>query len=269
MKLTILSTAVIFACCFSAFAQTQDTTWFNADWRETAATQATFYRVRAKQGASWQVIDHYISGKVQMAGTYSDDSCKIKQGEFTWFDTTGLVFHRASYKEDKENGKETFTYPNKKVMMSGSYKNGERDGEWIGYYRNGQVAGDVVYENDKQVSGTFYDDDGSKNKKVKEFIRESEYPGGAAQWLRFLNKTLKYPDNAWKKKIEGTVLVQFIVDEEGNPADVKVIKSVNPELDAEAVRVISASKDWEPAIYGGRFVKSYKKQPIVFRLTSQ
>src|SRR5580658_352918 len=115
MKLTILSTAVIFACCFSAFAQTQDTTWFNADWRETAATQATFYRVRAKQGASWQVIDHYISGKVQMTGTYSDDSCKIKQGEFTWFDTTGLVFHRASYKEDKENGKETFTYPNKKV----------------------------------------------------------------------------------------------------------------------------------------------------------
>jgi protein TonB len=152
--------------------------------------------------------------------------------------------------------------------MTGTYKNGQRDGEWIGYYRNGQVAGDVVYENDKQVSGTFYNDDGSKNKKIKEFIRESEYPGGAAQWLRFLNKTLKYPDNAVKKKIEGTVLVQFIVDEEGNPTDVKVIKPVNPDLDAEAVRVISASKDWEPAIYGGRFVKSYKKQPIVFKLTT-
>jgi TonB family protein len=202
-----------------------------------------------------------------MTGTYSDDSCKIKQGEFTYFDSTGLAFHRCSYKDDKENGKETYTWPNKKVMMTGSYKNGERDGQWIGYYRTGQVAGDVVYENGKQVSGTFYNDDGSKNKKVKEFIRESEYPGGAAQWLRFLNKTLKYPENAYKKKIEGTVVVQFIVDADGNPTDIKVIKSsANGELDAEAKRVISESKDWAPAVYGGRFVKSYKKQPIVFKL---
>jgi protein TonB len=79
---------------------------------------------------------------------------------------------------------------------------------------------------------------------------------------------LKYPENAWKNKIEGTVVVQFIVDEDGNTTDVKVIKSVNAELDAEARRVISASKDWAPAVYGGRFVKSYKKQPIVFKLTN-
>jgi TonB family protein len=268
MKLLLLTTSLIITCSFSTFAQSPDTTWFNAYWRDTAAAQATFYRVKVKQGAGWQVTDHHISGKIQMTGTYADDSCKIKQGEFTWFDSTGLVFHRASYKDDKENGKETYTYPNKKVMMTGSYKNGERDGEWIGYYRSGQVAGDVVYENDKQVSGTFYNEDGSKNKKIKEFIRESEYPGGGAQWLRFLNKTLKYPESAWKKKIEGTVLVQFVVDEEGNPIEIKVIKSVNPELDAEAVRVISQSKDWEPAVYGGRFVKSYKKQPIVFKLTN-
>jgi TonB family protein len=268
MKLPLLATNFIIASSLSAFGQTQDTAWFNDYWRDTTAAHATFYRLRVRQDAGWQVTDHYRNGKIQMTGTYSDDSCKIKQGEFTWFDSTGLVFHHATYKDDKENGKETYTYPNKKVMMTGNYTNGERDGEWIGYYRSGQVAGDVVYENGKQVSGTFYNDDGSKNKKIKEFIRESEYPGGAAQWLRFLTKTLRYPEKAWKNKIEGTVLVQFIVDEEGNPAEVMVIKSVSPELDAEAVRVISASKDWEPAIYGGRFVKSYKKQPIVFKLTN-
>ena len=268
MKLTLLITSAVIAFSLSTSAQTQDTTWFNAYWRDTTAAHATFYRVRVRQGASWQVTAHYMSGKVQMTGTYSDDSCKIKQGEFIWFDSTGLAFHRATYTDDKENGKETYSFPNKKVMMTGSYKNGERTGEWIGYYRGGQVAGDVIYENGKQVSGTFYNDDGSKNKKVKEFIRESEYPGGAPQWLRFLNKTLKYPENAWKNKIEGTVVVQFIVDEEGNTTDVKVIKSVNVELDAEARRVISASKDWAPAVYGGRFVKSYKIQPIVFKLTN-
>jgi TonB family protein len=266
MKPTLLIASLII-CHLSTFAQTQDTTYFNAYWRDTTAMHASFYRVRIKQGAGWQVADHFINGKTQMTGTYSDDSCKIKQGEFTWFDSTGLASHRCTYKDNKENGKEIYLWPNKKSMTTGNYKNGERDGEWIGYFRSGQVAGDVVYENGKQVSGTFYNDDGSKNKKIKEFIRESEYPGGTAQWLRFLNKTLKYPENAWKKKIEGIVVVQFIVDEEGNPTDVTVIKSVNPELDAEAVRVISQSKDWTPAIYGGRLVKSYKKQPIVFKLT--
>ena len=267
MKPTLLITSLIVAFNLSTFAQTPDTLYFNASWRDTTAAHASFYRVRVRQGAGWQVTDHFINGKIQMTGTYSDDSCKVRQAEFSWFDSTGLAYHRCSYKDNKENGKETYTWSNKKTMMTGSYKNGERDGEWIGYYRTGQVAGDVVYENGKQVSGTFYKDDGSKNKKIKEFIRDSEYPGGVGQWLRFLNKTLRYPQNAYTHKIEGTVVVQFIVDEEGNPTDVKVIKSVNAELDAEAVRVISASKDWEPAIEGGKFVKSYKQQPIVFKLT--
>jgi TonB family protein len=160
---------------------------------------------------------------------------------------------------------------NRKPHLTGAFSDDSctiRQGQWIGYYPNGQVAGDVMYKDGKQVSGAFFNDDGSKNKKVKEFIRESEYPGGTAQWLRFLNKTLKYPEDQWKNKIEGTVVVQFIIDEDGNPTSIKVIKSVNAELDAEAVRVISASKDWVPAVYGGRFVKSYKRQPIVFKLTN-
>jgi len=268
MKLTFLAISLIITCNLSAFAQTQDTIYLNNSWRDTTADHATYYRFKVRQGAGWQVTNHYMNGKVQMTGTYSDDSCNVRQGQFTWFDITGVTSRQTLYADGKENGKETYTYPNKKTMMTGSYKNGERDGEWIGYYLSGQVAGDVVYENGKQVSGTFYNDDGSKNKKIKEFIRESEYPGGAAQWLRFLNKTLKYPQNAFLHNIEGTVVVQFIVDEEGNPTDVKVIKSVNPELDAEAVRVISASKDWAPAVYGGRFVKTYKKQPVVFKMTN-
>lgn len=219
MKPTILTTSLIIACGLSAFAQQKDTLYFNIDGRDTTAAHAAYYRVRTRQGDGWQVTDYSPNRKPQMTGAFSDDSCKIRQGE------------------------------------------------WIGYYHNGQVAGDVRYENGKQVSGTFFNDDGSKNKKVKEFIRESEYPGGAAQWLRFLNKTLKYPENQWKNKIEGTVVVQFVIDEDGNPTSIKVIKSVNAELDAEAVRVISESKDWVPAVYGGRFVKSYKKQPIVFKLT--
>jgi protein TonB len=97
---------------------------------------------------------------------------------------------------------------------------------------------------------------------------ESEYPGGAAAWARYLNKNLHYPDDAVNNEIQGDVVVQFIVDKEGNVSDVEAVSGPN-ELRDEAVRVIKKSGKWTPAVQNGRQVKSYKKQPIKFRLESQ
>jgi periplasmic protein TonB len=99
---------------------------------------------------------------------------------------------------------------------------------------------------------------------------ESEYPGGPSAWLRYLNKNFRYPDDAVNNEIQGTVVVQFIVDKEGNVSDVNAISG--PEsggLREEAVRVIKKSGKWTPAVQNGRQVKSYKKQPIVFKLEAQ
>jgi protein TonB len=99
---------------------------------------------------------------------------------------------------------------------------------------------------------------------------ESEFPGGAAAWLRYLNKNLRYPDDAVNNEIQGTVVVQFIVDKEGNVSDVNAISGPdNGGLRDEAVRVIKKSGKWTPAVQNGRQVKSYKKQPIVFKLEAQ
>lgn len=97
---------------------------------------------------------------------------------------------------------------------------------------------------------------------------ESEYPGGAAAWQRYLNRNLRYPQEAIDNEIQGAVVVQFIVDKEGNVSDVEAISGPQ-ELRAEAVRVIKKSGKWTPAVQNGRQVKSYKKQPIVFRLETE
>jgi periplasmic protein TonB len=94
---------------------------------------------------------------------------------------------------------------------------------------------------------------------------ESDYPGGQGAWLRYLQKNLQYPQDAIDNEIQGTVTVQFIVDKEGAVSDVEAISGPN-ELRSEAVRVIKKSGKWEPAVQNGRKVKSYKKQPITFRL---
>ena len=96
---------------------------------------------------------------------------------------------------------------------------------------------------------------------------ESEYPGGFPAWLRYLNKNFRYPEDALANEIQGTVMVQFIVDKDGAVSDVEAVSG--PELGglrAEAVRVIKQSGKWIPAIQNGRQVKSYKKQPVIFKL---
>ena len=97
---------------------------------------------------------------------------------------------------------------------------------------------------------------------------ESSYPGGAAAWQRYLIKTLRYPQEAQDNEIQGPVVVQFIVDKAGQVSDVEAV-SGPAELRGEAVRVIQKSGKWTPAVQNGRQVKSYKKQPIVFRLETE
>ena len=113
-------------------------------------------------------------------------------------------------------------------------------------------------------------DDEDYDKTFTKVEIESDFPGGASAWLRYLNKNLRYPDDAVNNEIQGTVVVQFIVDKEGNVSDVQAISGPdNGGLREEAVRVIKKSGKWTPAVQNGRNVKSYKKQPIVFKLEAQ
>lgn len=97
---------------------------------------------------------------------------------------------------------------------------------------------------------------------------EAEYPGGAAAWQRFLNRNLRYPQEAIDNEVMGSVVVQFEVDKEGNVSNVEAVSG--PEaLAAEVVRVIKKSGKWTPAVQGGRQVRSLKKQPICIHLETE
>jgi len=96
---------------------------------------------------------------------------------------------------------------------------------------------------------------------------ESSYPAGPQAWMRFLIKNFHTPEEAADQTgaTTSTVIVQFIVDKEGNVSDVHAISG--PEiLRKEAERVIKKSGRWEPAIQNGRKVSSYKSQPIVVQI---
>jgi len=83
---------------------------------------------------------------------------------------------------------------------------------------------------------------------------------------KWVYQYLRYPDSAVRNGIQGRVLVDFIIDEKGKVTDVKVLKGVDPDLDDEAVRVISASPDWKPGIIRGERVKAEISLYVEFRL---
>ena len=93
-----------------------------------------------------------------------------------------------------------------------------------------------------------------------------EFPGGMQKALEFLGKNIKYPVAAQEAKIEGRVIVQFVVGRDGSVTDVKVMRGVNPELDAEAVRVVSIMPKWNPGKQRGKAVAVKYTMPIMFRL---
>jgi protein TonB len=105
------------------------------------------------------------------------------------------------------------------------------------------------------------------NSPVKVEI-ESEFPGGARGWLAYLNSHLVYPKKAVRKRIQGTVLLQFIVDKDGAVSDLKVLDG-DPILAEAALKAMEDTPKWIPAVQNGKRVKSYKKQPIVFKLEAQ
>lgn len=101
------------------------------------------------------------------------------------------------------------------------------------------------------------------------FVVVEEMPsfkGGDLAMQTWIAENLKYPEEAKKNKITGSVPVNFVVTSSGKVKDVKVIQSVNPLLDAEAVRVVSSLPDWKPGYQNGKAIDVYMKVNIDFSL---
>ena len=125
---------------------------------------------------------------------------------------------------------------------------------------NKKVVAVVDVPNDKPVI-----QDGEVFTVVEEM---PQFPGGMAEAMKFLAKNINYPVESQKAKIEGRVIVQFVVKENGKVADIKVMRGVSPELDAEAIRVVGLMPDWIPGKQRGKAVDVKFTMPIMFRLST-
>lgn len=95
---------------------------------------------------------------------------------------------------------------------------------------------------------------------------DPEFPGGEEALYKYLAENIKYPEKAKKNKVEGRVYITFVIEKDGTVSDAKVLRSVNEELDAEALRVINAMPKWKPGMQRGVPVRVQYNIPITFKL---
>ena len=124
------------------------------------------------------------------------------------------------------------------------------------------------------VFGSFYTATSQENgKKEKVYYNEidtmPEYPGGKIALIEFISKNLKYPENAKKQEITGKVFVSFVVGKNGGVSEIRIARGVNPELDAEAVRVVKSLAKWNPGLKNGEPVNVGFTLPIHFKLAEE
>jgi protein TonB len=112
-------------------------------------------------------------------------------------------------------------------------------------------------------------DEAPKEEETKVFDvveQMPSFPGGDAALMKFLSEHIKYPVVAEENGIQGRVIATFVVERDGSITDVKVIKSVDPSLDKEAIRVLKSMPKWIPGKQNGSAVRVKYTVPVTFRL---
>ena len=110
-------------------------------------------------------------------------------------------------------------------------------------------------------------DEDNENDEIFEVAEQNpSFPGGEKAQADWIRQNLRYPQSAKEKNIQARVLVQVVVNKDGSIVEPKVLRSVNPDLDKEAIRLISSMPKWIPGKSGGKEIRVRHMIPITFRL---
>ena len=147
------------------------------------------------------------------------------------------------------------------VKMFPDFIPGRQDGKPVRVYYNLPVVFKLTYDNSKDISlKTTYTGNAILNDHAPEF------PGGDGELIKFIQKNLRYPHKEKSEGVEGKVMVRFIVMEDGSASDTKIIRSISPAMDEEALRIISILPKFKPGTQEGKPVRVYFNLPVIFKL---
>ncbi len=160
----------------------------------------------------------------------------------------------------------SYYHSNGEIDSRGKYKNGVKDSTWIGYKNTGRLYYKEKYSKGKLVNGNSYDSLGAEYFYEENIDKGTQPKNGMRTFYKHVQKVMRYPAYARRRGIQGRVFVEFVVDKEGVPTKVKVIKGIGGGCDKEAVEAVRSFKKWIPGLQRGQKIKQKIVLPITFRL---
>ena len=124
-----------------------------------------------------------------------------------------------------------------------------------------------AYAKDRTYMIALYKEGTSPNKDIYDQVETMpEFPGGVEKLMEYVAMNVRYPKDAEEKSIQGRVIATFVIEKDGSITGAKIVRSIDPALDAEALRVINGMPNWKPGTQKGEPVRVKYTIPISFRL---
>jgi antitoxin component YwqK of YwqJK toxin-antitoxin module len=215
--------------------------------------------VHGKKDGLW--LSYHYNGMMSDSTTYDNGqkigtSCK-------WFEN-GYPSDSSVWNADGSGVTVTW-FNNGTPSSAGRYSAGEKmNGKWLFYHRNGKPSATEMYKDGVLVDKMYFDEQGNVTDTVNK-DRFASFPGGLQAWQKYLMKKLHFPAQyRFANADKAIVVVDAVIDEEGNVTDVAVSTPFHPAFDKIAEDIIRNSPPWEPAIKHNRKMRNNIRQPVAF-----
>jgi protein TonB len=225
-------TIVLLLTIQTAMAQVEELEGFDLVWKGPLQNHQDYTReIFNGIGGHLTIKDYYSDGGYQMIGDYQSVDPEIEDGDFLFF------------------------YPNGHISHKGQYKNGELTGDWYIYNVAGELINTINYDFDMNET-KIPSPESSDIDVVAEFVGKD--------LKAYLNSEMVYPPRAYKYYVQGSVYVQFVINEDGGISNALLVRGLDKDLDKEALRIIRNMPDWKPARKDGEPVRMSYTCPVVF-----
>ena len=241
----LLSTIISCIISSSSFAQTT-VKYFDSSWNTIPKDSAFYFTEIVKEGSLYRCRSYWMkSKKICYKSVFVDSLLSKQKGIMLKYYENGQIDDSTNFYDD------------------GIIKNVHH------YYPNGKLWVYYTYdENSKKTSTKAFD---KKNNKIEDFIymKEASFQESIAEWLRYLSKNVNADVPVKNGAPIGNyqVVIRFIVDKKGKVQGAYPETNLGFGMEAEALRVIQNSPEWNPAIMMGKPVNAYRKQPLTFSVT--
>lgn len=213
-----------------------------------------------KKDGLW--MDYYPNGMIEDSITYITGN---KTGTSYAWHSNGYLQDSAVWNGDG-SGVEVSWFDNGNPASAGRYSAGyKQNGKWQYFHKNGRMSAIESYDKGVLTEKQYFDEDGNGIADTANRDHDAIFPGGTKAWQKYMAKNLYFPTQyKFENADKAVVVVDAVIDEDGNITDVELNTPLYPAFDEIALKVIKQSPKWQPAVQHNRRVKYRIIQAVYF-----